>query len=206
MNLRIAMLLAAAFASAQDFKDVQPILERRCQGCHGAAQQMSNLRLDSPASIARVVDGKLIDRVTSTKKGFMMPPVGAPLTDGEIATIKSWIDAGAKFPASMAKSTHWAFQPIQRPAGKSIDAFILDRLAKEGITPSPEADRRTLIRRVSLDLTGLPPTPREVEDFVADRSPDAYEKLVDRLLASPHYGEKWARAWLDVAHYADSDG
>ena len=135
-----------------------------------------------------------------------MPPIGAPLTAEEIAKIKSWIDAGAKFPAVVAKSTHWAFQPIQRPAKTSIDAFILDRLAKENIAPSPEADRRTLIRRVSLDLTGLPPTPREVDDFVADKSPNAYEKLVDRLLASPHYGEKWARSWLDVAHYADSDG
>jgi hypothetical protein len=215
MNLRIAMLLAAASfcAGAQDFsKDVQPIFERRCQGCHGAAQQMSNLRLDSPASVGRVVaagdsgSSKLFEKISSTKKGFMMPPVGAPLTAEEIAAIKAWIDAGAKFPTVVAKSTHWAFQPIQRPAKTSIDALILERLAKEGIAASPEADRRTLIRRVSLDLTGLPPTPREVEDFVADKRPDAYEKLVDRLLSSPHYGEKWARSWLDVAHYADSDG
>src|SRR5580658_3557069 len=209
MNLRIATLLAAACfcLTAQDFsKDVQPIFERRCQGCHGAAQQMSNLRLDSPASIARVVDGKLMERISSTKKGFMMPAVGAPLTAEEIGKIEAWVDAGAKFPAVVAKSTHWSFQPIQRPAKTSIDAFILERLAKENIAPSPEADRRTLIRRVSLDLTGLPPSPREVESFVADKAPDAYEKLVDRLLASPHYGEKWARSWLDVAHYADSDG
>jgi hypothetical protein len=208
MNLRIAMLLAAAsFCAAQDFsKDVQPIFEHRCQGCHGATQQMSNLRLDTPSSIARVLDGKLIARISSTQKAFQMPPIGAPLTPEEIAKIKSWIDAGAKFPAVVAKSTHWSFLPIQRPSKTSIDAFILDRLAKENIAPSPEADRRTLLRRVSLDLTGLPPSPREVEDFVADQSPNAYEKLVDRLLASPHYGEKWARAWLDVAHYADSDG
>ena len=209
MNFRTALLLAAASCClwAQDFsKDVQPIFERRCQGCHGATQQMSNLRLDSPASAARVVNGPLFERISSTKKGFMMPPVGSPLTGEEIAKIKSWIDAGAKFPAVIAKSTHWAFQPIQHPAKTSIDAFVRERLAKENIAPSPEADRRTLIRRVSLDLTGLPPEPREVEEFVADKSPDAYEKLVDRLLASPHYGEKWARAWLDVAHYADSDG
>ncbi len=215
MNLRIATLLAAVCfrITAQDFsKDVQPIFERRCQGCHGAAQQMSNLRLDSPASAARVVtpgdsaSSKLFEKISSTKKGFMMPPMGAPLTAEEIGKIKSWIDAGAKFPATVAKSTHWAFQPIQRPAKTSIDALVLDRLAKENIAPSPEADRRTLIRRVSLDLTGLPPTPREVEEFIADQSPTAYEKLVDRLLASPHYGEKWARSWLDIAHYADSDG
>jgi cytochrome c553 len=211
MNLRIALLLAAACASGQDLSpqfttDVQPIFERRCQGCHGATQQMSNLRLDSPASAARVVNGPLFERISSTKKGFMMPPVGAPLTADEIGKIKAWIDAGAKFPATVVKSTHWAFQPIQRPAHGSIDALILERLARENIAPSPEADRRTLIRRVSLDLTGLPPTPREVEEFIADTRPDAYEKLVDRLLASPHYGEKWARAWLDVAHYADSDG
>jgi len=208
MNLRIAMLLAAASlgACAQDFlKEVQPIFERRCQGCHGATQQMSNLRLDSPASAARVVNGPLLERISSTKKGFMMPPIGAPLTADEIARIKSWIDAGAKFPAVIA-STHWAFQPIRRPVKNSIDAIVLERLAKENIAPAPEADRRTLIRRVSLDLTGLPPTPREVEEFVADPGTDAYEKLVDRLLASPHYGEKWARPWLDVAHYADSDG
>ncbi len=211
MNLRIAMLLTAC-ASGQDFsKDVQPIFERRCQGCHGARQQMSNLRLDSPASAARVVtpgdsaSSKLFDKISSTKKGFMMPPVGAPLTAEEIGKIKAWIDAGAKFPA-VVKSAHWAFQPIQRPQKTSIDAYVLERLAKENIAPSPEADQRTLIRRVSLDLTGLPPTPREVEDFVADKNPNAYEKLVDRLLASPHYGEKWARSWLDVAHYADSDG
>lgn len=209
MILRIATLLAAASLclTAQDFsKDVQPIFEHRCEGCHGATQQMSNLRLDSPASVARVVDGKLYERISSTKKGFMMPAIGAPLTADEIAKIKSWLDAGAKFPATIAKSTHWAFQPIQRPSKNSIDAFILERLAKENIAPSPEADKRTLIRRVSLDLTGLPPSPREVEDFVADKSPDAYEKLVNRLFASPHYGEKWARSWLDVAHYADSDG
>ncbi len=215
MYLRVAMLLAvaASLAPAQDFsKDVQPIFERRCQGCHGPAQQMSNLRLDSAASAARVIkpgdsaSSRLFEKISSTKKGFMMPPIGAPLSAAEIGVIKSWIDAGAKFPAVMAKSTHWAFQPIQKPSKTSIDAYVLERLARENIAPSPEADRRTLIRRVSLDLTGLPPTPAEVEAFAADQSPNAYEKVVDRLFASPHYGEKWARAWLDVAHYADSDG
>ncbi len=134
MYLRVAMLLAvaASLAPAQDFsKDVQPIFERRCQGCHGPAQQMSNLRLDSAASAARVIkpgdsaSSRLFEKISSTKKGFMMPPIGAPLSAAEIGVIKSWIDAGAKFPAVMAKSTHWAFQPIQKPSKTSIDAYVL---------------------------------------------------------------------------------
>ncbi len=168
MNLRIAMLLAAASlcVGAQDFsKDVQPILERRCQGCHGATQQMSNLRLDSPASMARVLDGKLIERISSTKKGFMMPPIGAPLSAEEIGRIKSWIDAGAKFPAVVAKSTHWSFQPIQRPAKTSIDAFILERLAKENIAPSPESIGASLDSPRESRSHSLPLTPRECGGF-----------------------------------------
>lgn len=174
---------------------------------------MAGLRLDSGDAVQRVVapghaaDSKLIERVESTKKGFGMPPVGAPLSANEIATLRSWIDQGAKAPkATGGKGTHWSFQPIQRPAGDSIDFFIRARLKAEHIEPSPAADRRTLIRRVSLDLTGLPPTPEETEAFLADQRPNAYERLIDRLLASPHYGEKWARHWLDLAHYADSDG
>jgi cytochrome c553 len=207
---------------AQGFRDAQAIFERRCQGCHGAAQQMSGLRLDSPESAARVITpgssatSKLVDRITSDKPGYYMPPVGDRLTADEIARIRAWIDAGAKWPSTAARSTHWSFQPVLRPGvppvtrhgwvRTPIDGFILARLEAEKIAPSPEADRHTLIRRLSLDFTGLPPSPKEVADFVADTRPDAYERLVDRLLASPHYGEKWARSWLDVAHYADSDG
>lgn len=135
-----------------------------------------------------------------------MPPGSKRLPEAEVAILKQWID---EMPKS-ARSTHWAFQPIARPAppkpGNPIDAFVQARLEREHLQPSPEADRRTLLRRVSLDLTGLPPTPPELANFLADSRPDAYERQVDRLLASPHFGERWARPWLDRARYADSDG
>lgn len=215
-------------AQPPDFtKDVQPVLAARCVACHGPAQQMSGLRLDFAASVLAggnngpaVVVGnaaasKLIERVTSDRKGFQMPPMGARLSAKEIATLRAWIDAGAKIPSEVSKSversTHWAFQAIRRPAvpvneANPIDAFVRERLAREKLTPSPQASRATLLRRVSLDLTGLPPTPAEVSAFLNDSRPDAFERQVDRLLASPHFGEKWARHWLDLAHYADSDG
>src|SRR3989454_3259690 len=130
------------------------------------------------------------------------------------ASLAVWV--GAAEPASRGSSDHWAFQPVRRPAfpevkdpawvKSPIDAFILARLEQEGLKPAPEADRETLVRRLSLDLLGLPPTLAEVEEFVSDPRPDAYELLVDRLLASPHYGERWARHWLDQARYADSNG
>src|SRR5262249_46086345 len=132
------------------------------------------------------------------------------------------IDQGAKLPAedkvaTRSKAAHWSFQPLTRPPVPSVrgpqseirtpvDAFIRARLEKEGLKPAPEADRVTLLRRLALDLTGLPPTPEEIDAFVNDRSPDAYERQVERLLASPHYGERWARHWLDLARYADSNG
>ena len=165
---------------------------------------MAKLRLDDPAR-AEAVRIKLVARITSPYKSYRMPPVGPPLSAAEIATIRAWAGPGL-----------WSLQPLNKPeppavrnaawARNPIDRFILARLDKEGIEPSPEADRNTLIRRVSLDLTGLPPTSAEVAAFLADRSPDAYEHLVDRLMTSPHYGEKFARQWLDLAHYADSDG
>ena len=150
-----------------------------------------------------------------------MPPEGRPRPSAaEIALVKRWIDSGAVAPKdepvpAIAKSDHWSFQPIQKSPPPNvtsdwvrnpIDAFILARLQKEKLKPSPDADRVTLLRRVSLDLTGLPPTPAEVADFVSDQSPDAYAKVVERLLQSPHYGERWARHWLDLARYADSNG
>ncbi len=196
--------------------------------------QQNGLRLDDGESAlkggysgAAIVPGKsaqsrLIERVTSSEKGKMMPPGGARLTAAEIKAISNWIDQGAKWPLSAkantgpAKTSHWAFQPLAKtppPAVSGnkwvrnpIDSFVLARLDKEGIAPSPEATKTTLIRRLKLDLTGLPPTPVEVAEFVADTRPDAYERLADRFLASPQYGEKWARQWLDLARYADSDG
>jgi len=226
LSLFVSTVFAAEFG-----KDIQPVFAKRCAGCHGAAQQMAGLRLDDPASLLTkglVIAGKsaespLVQRVISPKKGFQMPPMGERLAEADIAALKSWIDAGAKLdPAVTSKAAFkattnvWSFQPVRRPALPSvrqrdwvrnpIDAFVLARLESEKIEPSPEASKTTAIRRLSLDLTGLPPTPAEVREFVADNRPDAYERVVDRLLASPHYGEKWARHWLDLARYADSDG
>lgn len=167
--------------------------------------------------LVHVIDGTDSD-------GVEMPPKGERVPPAEIALLTAWINEGAKWPEGLllkaaggkSAETHWAFQPIRRPVvptvrgsdwpRSAIDRFILARLESEGLAPSAEADRRTLIRRVTLDLIGLPPAPSEVDAFVADAAPDAYERVVDRLLASPHYGEKWARHWLDLAHYADTDG
>ncbi|MBI3208212.1 MAG: DUF1553 domain-containing protein [Candidatus Solibacter usitatus] len=208
----IGSLCAADFA-----REVAPLLESRCQLCHGAQQQMKDFRLDRP--IPSEAGAKILERIRSAKSGFRMPPVGAALTAKEIAALESWIGAGAKWPGDYrpgGKSGHWAFQPLANtapPAVKNstwprgeIDRFVLARLEKEGLQPSPEAARTVLLRRVSLDLTGLPPSTDEIRNFLADTQPGAYERVVDRLLASPRYGEKWARHWLDLAHYADSDG
>ena len=170
---------------------------------------------------------ELIRRITSSDAKKMMPPDGARLSTAEIDLLKSWIDAGAVWPETEAdrvaraadrdpRLDHWAWQPVVRPAvptahagwstGNEIDRFLQARLTEKNLAPAAEADRRTLIRRLSFDLTGLPPTPTEVAAVLADGSSDAYEKLVDRYLASPRYGERWARHWLDIAHYADTHG
>jgi hypothetical protein len=173
---------------------------------------MANLRLDTRAAADHVLTSGLLLRKVSGQEKSVMPPVGAPLTAEQVATFKTWIDAGAPWPASATFAKHWAFEPIKRPNlpannGRTpIDRFILARLNAEHISPSAEAVPRTLLRRVTLDLTGLPPTPEQTAAYLADKQPGAYERAVDRLLASPHYGEKWARYWLDLAHYADSDG
>ena len=217
-------------------RDVQPLLKKNCSGCHGAKKQKSGLRLDTVANVLEgadsgpvIVPGKsgqsrLFLAVTGAEDVPNMPPKGkgAPLTAPQIALLRAWIDAGARPPAGEAvanpkgKSKNWAFQPVKRLppprvshsqwARNPIDRFILARLEKEGMMPSPEADRTTLIRRVSLDLRGLPPSVDEVRAFLADQSPNAYERLIDRFLESPHFGERWARHWLDVARYADSNG
>ena len=216
-------------------KDIQPILETRCVACHGPAKDSSGLRLDTgeaalkgsnfgPVIVpGKSADSRLIHLVGGLEPQTKMPPKGPPLTAAEVSKLRAWIDQGAKWPAGLvlksaaaASPTHWAFIPPRRPAlpavkaeawvRNEIDRFILARLEAEGITPAPEADRVTLIRRLSFDLIGLPPSPREVDAFLNDSRPDAYERLVDRLLASPHYGERWGRHWLDLARYADSDG
>ena len=180
-------------------------------------------RVIVPGSSAQ---SKLVQRVASTNDDFRMPPIGPRLTAKEIATLTSWIDQGAKWPlappavtqeaAPSQKKQHWSFQPVRRPTAprvrrlawvrNPIDAFVLAKLESKGISPAPEADRATLIRRLSLDLLGLPPAPTEVDAFVSDTRPDGYERLVRRLLESPHYGERWGRHWLDLARYADSNG
>jgi mono/diheme cytochrome c family protein len=216
-------------------RDVKPIFAKYCIDCHGPTKQKTGLRLDSAAFARKGNDGGLVIVLGKAKESSLMhalmgekeiskmPPEGRPQpTAAEIATIRRWIDAGAPAPkdetvaATAVKSDHWAFQPVKRPDTPAvkqkewprnpIDAFVLARLEKEGLTPSQDADRVTLLRRASLDLTGLPPTPAEVASFINDKNPDAYEKAVERLLKSPHYGERWARHWLDLARYADSNG
>ena len=229
-TLPFALALTSGIAAAQptrpvDFaRDVAPLLAR-CVTCHGPQVQQNGLRLDDRESAlkggktgpvilpGRGAASRLILRVSGAKGLMAMPPTGEKLTPQEVVLLRYWIDQGAKW-TSAAKAPgrhpHWAFQPLRRPpvpAGRRpVDAFILARLEKEGLKPSPEAPRSTLLRRLSLDLTGLPPTLDELAQFLADTRPDAYERQVDRLLASPHYGEKWARHWLDLARYADSDG
>ncbi|MHB1424742.1 MAG: DUF1553 domain-containing protein [Gemmataceae bacterium] len=217
-------------------RDIQPILTKHCTSCHGAKKQRSSLRLDSVRAAreggnsgSALVPGKsgesrLILAVNGGKDDVAaMPPKGPRLHAEEIRLLRAWIDGGAPIPDSEAvvpkgnsANKHWAFQPIRRPelpkvkdphwCRNAIDRFLLARLEKEGITPSPEADRVTLLRRVSLDLIGLPPSIKDIEDFLSDKRPDAYERVVDRLLSSPHYGERWGRHWLDLARYADSNG
>jgi hypothetical protein len=222
---------AADLAGPIDFKrDIQPIFESRCYECHGAQKQKSGVRFDqkegafkdSDSGKPAVLPGKsseslLIKRVTSTDPEEIMPPKGEKLNAAQIALLKRWIDAGASWPEDpAAPNKHWAYRKPGRPVlpkvknsrwpKNPIDYFVLARLEKEGLRPSVEAERPVLLRRVSLDLTGLPPTLEEVEAFVADRSPNAYEKVVELLLASPAYGERWARPWLDLARYADTQG
>ncbi len=233
--LFLCLFILALPAAAADFnRDVKPVLAKHCIACHGPDKQRASLRLDSAAAVRAggnsgpaVVPGKsdtslLIHAVLGARDVKVMPPKGARLSPAEVAVLRKWIDAGAPVPAgetvagSRPKSRHWAFQPVRRPAEpavkdaawprNAIDRFILARLEKEGIKPSPEADPITLLRRLHLDLTGIPPAPADVEGFLADRRPGAYERAVERLLASPQYGERWGRHWLDQARYADSNG
>jgi hypothetical protein len=215
-------------------KDVQPLLRQRCFSCHGAEESESGLRLDQQKRAFEggdngrmIVPGKPLEsrllRIVAGQDDEIgaMPPEGegTPLSAGEIAILRAWIAQGAVWPIeadSADRTSHWSFQPIKRPppptvkdmtwGNSTIDAFIMKRLEAEGISPSPPAPRATLIRRLYFDLVGLPPAPEEVNAFLNDQRPDAYRQLVERVLASPHYGERWGRHWLDLARYADSDG
>ena len=224
MRCLMLLFLSPAFASAapvQFEKDIRPILEARCVSCHGPDKQRGGLRLDRKADAqkggdsglaiqpGKSKDSLMLHRVTSASGTERMPPKGDPLTVAQIALLKEWIDAGAVWPDATATSgqpPHWSFQPLVRPAGNGIDAFILARLKTAGLSPSPLADKRTLIRRLSFDLCGLPPSPERIERFLQDDSPGAYDALVEEFLASSQFGERWARHWLDVVRFADSHG
>ncbi len=214
--------------------DVKPILNKNCMACHGGVKKAGNVSflfeeemLEPGKSGKRpVVRGdadasEMIRRILTDDPDERMPKKGPGLTDDEVSTLKKWINQGANW------GNHWAYERVERPevpanggfwswlglGGKDadwpkneIDHFVLNKLKEKDLSPSPEADRATLIRRVSLDLTGLPPTPKEVRAFMEDKSENAYEKVVDRLLASPTYGERWAAMWMDLARYADTKG
>lgn len=229
IGLSIAAQPVFSQAGAQDGldlfeKSVRPVLRTNCLACHSEKNLSSGLSLETRESILKggnrgpVIPNVLLDAVKQT--GELKMPPGRKLKDEQIAAIEQWVAAGVPMPAALAKSRrpgadHWAFQPPRRAtlpeagagwAKTPLDRFIATRLDEAKLKPSAEASRAVLLRRVSLDLTGLPPTPAELDAFLKDTRPDAYERAVDRLLASPHYGERWARDWLDIARYADTDG
>ncbi|MEJ7712835.1 MAG: DUF1549 domain-containing protein [Pyrinomonadaceae bacterium] len=217
-----------------DFKrDVEPIFKAACYQCHGAKISQADFRIDSRAEALKggvsgppIIPGNslqslLVRRILGEDGVTRMPLKGAPLTPEQINLIKKWIDDGARWPDEAAGLTSkiekpWTYvKPAHAPppavkntlwVRDSVDNFILAELEKNNLTPSPEASKETLIRRLSIDLTGLPPTPHEIDNFLKDSSANAYEKAVDRLLASPRYGERMAFRWLDAARYADTNG
>ncbi|MEM1359669.1 MAG: DUF1549 domain-containing protein, partial [Bacteroidota bacterium] len=203
-------------------EDIRPLLNEHCVGCHGGVKQSGGFGLVfrenalglTTSGVRAIVPGKpghseLVRRLRLSDRQQRMPLDGAPLAEDEIALIERWIDQGA------AWETHWSYQPVKRvdvPADESgwaqnaIDNFILARLQKDSLAPAPRAQKTALLRRLSLDLIGLPPTLAEVKAFVEDERPEAYSEAVDRLLNSPRFGEHWASRWLDLARYADSRG
>ena len=213
------VFLAAAGGQEIDYaRDVQPLLAKRCVACHGPGTQEAGLRLDEHvAAVAALDSGKhaivpfqpeaseMLARIASSDPDVRMPPEGPRLSDAQVDLLRRWIAQGAEW------KEHWAFRPLARPevpavgAANPIDAFIRVELARRGLPVPKRADRATLLRRVTYDVTGLPPSEQEMRDFLADASPDAWERVVDRLLASPHYGEQWARHWLDLVRYADTN-
>lgn len=210
-------------------RDIKPLLKARCYACHGALKQEAGLRLDTGSSIRRGGDSgaavmagqpdesRLLERVSANEATERMPPEGEPLSAAQIELLRAWIRDGAKSPESEQAEAdpreHWAFQPPRRPAVPSpgdrssgtnpIDTFLDAELVRHGLTPRPAAPKQVLLRRVYLDLIGLPPTGEELQAFLADDSPDAYEKVVDRLLRDERHGERWGRHWMDVWRYSD---
>ncbi len=203
-------------------QDIRPILNENCLACHGGIKQQGGFSLLFEEDVYQptesgkppIVPGnrnksELYQRIVHHDAEYRMPQEAAPLTAEEIELIGAWIDQGANW------ETHWAFIRPEMPAipetesdwgNNPIDAFILEKLADAALAPQPEADREILVRRLSLDLVGLPPSPQLVDEFLEDPSEGAYERLVDKLLTSPQYGERWAALWLDLARYADSNG
>ena len=224
LTLLILPALAVSVRGAESLsfdRDVRPILSDKCFHCHGPDENTreAKLRLDNREGALKnnaIVPGdpdasEVFYRITTDDDIDLMPPekMHKPLTDAEIKTLKRWIEEGAEY------ENQWIYElpvksEVPKVGGESpnhpIDGFIQDRLSREGRSPAPEAERKRLIRRLTFDLTGLPPTPAEVEAFVKDESPDAYEKVVDRLLTSPAHGERMAVYWLDLVRYADTVG
>ena len=224
IQMRILWIaLSCASAVLADDESARNILATQCVSCHGAAK-MGGLDLRSRETMlqggargAAIVPGKATDSIlfqAVERKGTLaMPPGKKALSESEVATIRGWIDAGAKWgeAAIQAQPTWWSFQKLKRPtvppgASSPIDAFVLAKLKEQKLVPVGKAGRRALLKRLSINMLGIPPTPEELESFEADRSPDAYAKVVDRMLASPRYGERWGRHWLDVVRYADTGG
>ncbi|MBE7493622.1 MAG: DUF1553 domain-containing protein [Verrucomicrobiaceae bacterium] len=207
-HLFIILVTPAPLAAADYAKDIKPLLKERCVSCHGSVKQKGDLRLDAGALISKDVHHDLLARVTSSDEDERMPPEGARLTPAQIEMLRQWFAAGAIYPKDEVipkkPSEHWSFQPVKRPPvpastfGHPIDAFVFGKNE-----PPPQAKPMALLRRVHLDLTGLPPTIPEQERFAKEPS---LERVIDGLLARPEYGERWARHWLDVVRYADSNG
>ncbi|HMC10001.1 MAG TPA: DUF1549 domain-containing protein, partial [Pirellulaceae bacterium] len=231
VSLLVAVVLVSQFvwatgrgADRLDFAhDIQPLLTKHCTQCHGGVRRAGGLLLlpavgmpaagdsgKSPLVPGKPDESELFRRVTTADADERMPPESPPLPADAIAKLRQWIEQGAAWPR------HWSLAPLKYTelpsvsnaawARMPIDRFVVAQLEAKSIVPSAAADRYTLIRRLSLDLLGLPPSPEEADEFVTVDQPDALERLVDRLLASPHFGERWGRHWLDLARYADSDG
>jgi hypothetical protein len=217
MRPSLFFILTSTPILAVDFvREVRPIFEKHCYECHGTEKQKNDYRLDIKSVALKHIkpglsaESTLFRFVSGLEKDTPMPPK-SKLSSAELETLKRWIDEGANWPDGVDvakledKTDWWAFKPLSKPPGHSVDAFIQAKLKEKGLTPAPRADARTLIRRLFFDLTGLPPTPEDLAKW-ADLSDERYERLVDYLLTSPRHGERWARHWLDAVHYGETHG